>query len=130
RRSLQIDRHLERNLLARMDFVKIHVDDPRTDRVALDLADQRLDGVAFDGQVDQRALGDDAGQRLFKFPERKRERFRVATMTIYHRGDLPLESSLPGAAFPLCDATLCFECDCLCHDSLSLSLFSTGENEL
>ena len=50
----QVDRHLDGDLLVGADLVEVEVDDRAgAERVALDLADQRLDRrAAVDGDVD------------------------------------------------------------------------------
>ena len=51
----QVDGHLDGDLLVGPDLVEVEMDDVRgAERIALDLADQRLDrGPAIDGHVDE-----------------------------------------------------------------------------
>src|SRR2546430_14387748 len=59
-------RHLELDLLLGVDLVEIHVDDVGADRMALDLADQRPGFHAVHRELDDRARGFDAGERLLE----------------------------------------------------------------
>src|SRR2546426_8954614 len=98
----QVDRDLERDLLRRVDLVEVHVDDVGPQRMALDLADQRLHRLAFDRELDDGALRLDALERLLERLGLDLERLGVPPVAVDHGGDPAPEARLARAALAGC----------------------------
>src|SRR5207245_7702078 len=74
------------DLLRRVDLVEVHVDDVGPQRMALDLADQRLHRLAFDREFDDGALRLDALERLLERLGLHLERLGVPPVAVDHGG--------------------------------------------
>src|SRR6266545_4775323 len=94
----EVHRHLELDLLRRMDLIEIHVNDVGPDGVALDLANQCLHRLAVHRELDDRARGLDPLQRLLERLGLELEGLGVAPVAVDHRRDLAVEARLPRGA--------------------------------
>src|SRR3989442_1212983 len=96
--SDEVYRHLELDLLRGVDLVEIHVDDVGPDGMALDLANQRLHGLAVHREIDDGARGLDPLQRLLQGLGLELERLRVAPVAVDHGGGSAPEARPPPRA--------------------------------
>ena len=96
------DRDADRDLLAGDELLEVDVQDLALERVALDLADQRLGGAAVDRQLDDGALGGDALKQLLELARVERERLRLAAVAVDDgRESVPALRSLRAAPLPV-----------------------------
>src|SRR5437762_12828038 len=83
--------------------------------MALDLTDQGARLFAVDRELDERALGLDARERLLERQRVDHQRLRRATMAVNHGRNLFLEARLPCRAFAGLVSCGCTEGYGLCH---------------
>ena len=94
-RAGEPERDADGDLLAGDELLEVDVDDAAVDRMALDLANQRLRHFAVDAELDDRAAGRELAEQLFDFAGVDRERLRVAAVAVDHGGNV---AALPNLA--------------------------------
>jgi len=96
RDSAEDDRYVDDDLLAGDERLEIDVKDLALDRMALDLTNERLRSLSTDRHFDDGALGLDVPEHLVEITRVQRERLRIASVAVDHRGDLSLAAKRAG----------------------------------
>src|SRR5688572_26984696 len=108
------DRNVDRDFLARHQRLKIDVQNLALDRVALDLANERLGRMSTDRHLDHRALRLNVAEHFVEIACVERERLWIAPVTVNHGGNLPLTAESPRGALSRDVATVGAKRNC-CH---------------